>query len=307
VLVYRSAAGAQNVLLELDRAGKSRALGPSRVWVPRVSPDGRRVVYGHVGDGQLADLWVYDRRLGNSQRLTSGGEEGPDYNDPVWSPDGRRLAMSAINGNDKDLYAATADGGAPPTLLLHRPGEQWPSDWTRDGREVLFTDVPPDKRRAIMALSLTKGAEPRTVVQTAYNATGGRLSPDGAWLAYDSDETGRNEVYLQRFPGPGGKTRISTEGGGFPVWSRDGRELYYWSDNRLVSVQLRLGAELAVLRREILFQAFPEQGGVLAQFDVLPDGKHFVLASGGAGENRIAVVTDVRTATGHLPPTEARR
>ncbi len=155
-----------------------------------------------------------------------------------------------------------------------------------------------------MALPLGKGAEPRAVVQTAYNATGGRLSPDGAWLAYDSDETGRTEVYLQRFPGPGGKTRLSSEGGGFPVWSRDGRELFYWNEDELVSVQLRLGQEVAILHRETLLEAHPQGGGVLAQYDVLPDGQHFVLASGSESGNRIAVVTDVRRAPGHAP--EAR-
>ncbi len=295
-LAYGSAMSNQTTLAVLDRAGTSRTLGQGQVWVPRISPDGRRVAHGRVAGGAFADLWVYDRTLGTSQRLTSGGEAGPDYNDPVWSPDGRRLALSAATGESKDLYLTSADGTGQPALLLRRPGEQWPSDWTRDQKELLFTDVPPNGKRAIMALLLAKGAEPRPVVQTAYNATGGRLSPDGRWLLFDSDETGQTEVYLQPFPGPGGKIRISSDGGRFPVWARKGRELFYWSQDRLVSVQLRPGAEVEVVRRETLFRADHQQAGALAQYDVTPDGRHFVVATGGESGNRIAVVSDVLSA-----------
>ena len=159
--------------------------------------------------------------------------------------------------------------------------------------ELLFTDVSPNRKRALMALPLTEGAEPRPVVQTGYNATGGRLSPDGHWLAYASDEAGRTEVYLQEFPGPGGKLRISADGGRFPIWARNGRDLFYWNQNRLIAVQLDLHAGIAVVRRQTLFQTKMQQGGVLAQYDIMPDGQHFVLATSGEGENRIAVVMNV--------------
>jgi Tol biopolymer transport system component len=123
--------------------------------------------------------------------------------------------------------------------------------------------------------------------------TGGRLSPDGHWLAYDSDETGETEVYLQPFPGSGGRVRVSSRGGRFPVWARNGQELFYWSQDHLVSAQLRLGAEVSVVRRQTLFQADYQPGGVLAQYDVMPDGQHFAVATGGRS-NQIAIVTDVR-------------
>jgi Tol biopolymer transport system component len=284
----------QNSLVLFDRSGKGPALSQGPVWVPRVSPDGRRVAYGRVGDGPFADIWIYDRTLETSQRLTSGGEVGPDYNDPVWSPDGRRLALSAVNGDSKDLYLTATDAAGKPSLLLHRPGEQWPSDWTRDQKELLFTDIPLNGKRAIMALPLTEGAEPHAVVLTNYNATGGRLSPDGHWLAFDSDETGETEVYLQPFPGSGGgRVRVSSDGGRFPVWAKSGQELFYWNQDRLISAQLRLGAEVSVVRRQELFQADYQQGGVLAQYDVIPDGQHFAVATGGMS-NRIPIVTDVR-------------
>ena len=244
-------------------------------------------------EGRASDIWIYDRTLGTSQRLTSGGDVGLDYNDPVWSPDGRRLALSAVNGDTKDLYVTTTAGGEKPTLVIHRPGEQWPSDWTRDQKELLFTDTPPNGKRAIMAVALTVGAEPRPVVQTNYNATGGRLSPDGHWLAYDSDETGETEVYLQPFPGTGDRVRLSSDGGRFPVWARSGQEIFYWNQDRLVSVQLRLGSDVAVVRRQTLLHADYQQGGVLAQYDVMPDGQHFAVALGELNR-QIPIITDVR-------------
>jgi Tol biopolymer transport system component len=251
------------------------------------------VAYGHAAERAFADVWVYDRGLQTSQRLTTGGEAGADYNDPVWSPDGKRLAMSAFEGDNKDIYLVATDGSGPPAALLHRSGDQWPSDWTRDQKEVLFTDVPSQGKRSIMAMPLAKGGEPRTVVQSAYNATGGRLSPDGRWLAYDSDEAGRSDVYLQPFPGPGGKVRISSDGGCCPVWSGSGHELFYSTQNRLVAVQLRMGADVSIVRRETLFEAPILRGGVLAQYDVTADGQSFVAATGEGEGPRIAVVTDV--------------
>lgn len=201
--------------------------------------------------------------------------------------------MSALKDGNKDLYVVGADGGAAPVLLLQRPGEQWPSDWTPDQQELLFTDVPPEGKRAIMAMPLAKGSAPHPVVQIPYNATGGRLSPDGRWLAYDSDEAGRTDVYLQSFPGPGGKTRISSDGGCCPVWARSGRELFYVSQNRVISVQLLVGTEISIVRRQTLFEAPILRGGVLAQYDVTPDGQEFVAATGEGDHPRIAVVTNL--------------
>ena len=293
-LAYGTVKRDQNSLDFLDRGGQGARLNRDPVWVPRISPDGRRIAFGRVGEeGPFADIWIYDRTLGTSQRLTSGGDVGLDYNDPVWSPDGRRLALSAVNGDTKDLYVMTAAGREKPTLVLHRPGEQWPSDWTRDQKELLFTDTPPNGKRAIMAVALTEGAQPRPVVQTSYNATGGRLSPDGHWLAYDSDETSETEVYLQPFPGSGDRVRLSSDGGRFPVWARSGQEIFYWNQDRLVSVQLRLSPEVSVVRRQTLLHADYQQGGVLAQYDVMPDGQHFVVALGELNR-QIPIITDVR-------------
>jgi serine/threonine-protein kinase len=297
LLVYLSRRAGEARLAVFARDGSAMRLsGASRFWVPRISPDGRRVVYGAYGTGSSnsADLWTYDLALKTDQRLTSGGQAGRDYNDPTWSPDGRRIAISAVDSGSqgtKNLYLMPSDGSGPPVRLLDRPGDQWPSDWTRDGKYLLFTDTPPSGSRSIWLAPIAGAEAPRPVVKTNYNAQGGRLSPDGRWLAYDSDETGQSEVYVQPFPGPGPRLRVSLAGGQTPVWSRSGKELFYLSRNQLLAVEVKPGAEFAVGTRNMLFQA-SFAGGVLAPYDVTPDGQRFVVSVTPETSNHLAVVTN---------------
>jgi len=291
VTVPRGTAGAVLQLLRGD--GGARVLARGRFWVPRFSPDGRRIAYGaYVSDtSALADLWSYDLVLGNDQRLTSGGSDGKDYNDPVWSPDGRRLALSASDStalSAKNLYVMPGDASGPPALLLERAGNQWPTDWTRDGREILFTDVPTNGSRSIWVVPIAQPAQPRPVVQSRFNASGARLSPDGRWLAFDSDETGQLEVYVQPFPGPGRRLRVSSAGGQMPVWSRSGRELYFWSGGRIVAVSMTAGTDLAIGAPRPLFAANLADG-TLAQYDAHPDGSRFVTSEDAVGSIRLVV------------------
>ncbi len=128
-------------------------------------------------------------------------------------------------------------------------------------KSLLFKDTPPTGKRAIWLLPVSGGGAPQPVVMTSYNAIGGRLSPDGRWLAFDSDETGQREVYIQHFPGPGTRVRVSSSGGLMPAWSRSGTELLYWERARLMAVELRLGAEIALGAHTALFQANLQSGG----------------------------------------------
>src|SRR5712692_4007771 len=160
-------------------------------------------------------------------------------------------------------------------------------------KSLLFTDTPPTGKRAIWLLPVSGGGAPQPVVMTSYNAIGGRLSPDGRWLAFDSDETGQREVYIQHFPGPGTRVRVSSSGGMNPVWSRSGRELFYWERARLMAVELRLGAEIAFGTHKSLFEANLQPGGVLAQYDPHPDGQRFVVAAVPGSSSRLAVISNV--------------
>ena len=296
-LVYMPRIHGGAVLQVVRRGGNAQVLSiGSRFAGPRFSPDGRRVAYGaYTERADVADLWTYDLNLRTDQRLTSGGQAGRDYNDPVWSPDGRQIALSALDSGStvgKHLYLMPTDASAPPARLLSRPGDQWPTDWTRDGKSLLFTESPPNGRRAIWLVPVAEGGAPQPVVMTSYNALGGRLSPDGRWLAFDSDETGQSEVYIQRFPGPSVRVRVSSSGGAMPVWSRGGKELFYWQRAQLVAVELRLGAEVALGAHQVLFQADLESSW-LAQYDPDPLGQRFVVAAVPRSSSRLAVISNV--------------
>jgi len=275
----------------------------SRIWVPRVSPDGRRIVYGaYASGGSLADLWIYDLGTRTDQRLTSGGQTGADYNDGTWSPDGRWLALSAIDstktGGGKGLYLMPSDGSAAPELVLSLPGNQFPTGWTPDGRNILFTSAPPQGPNEIWMVPAFGDHRPVLLVQSAYGARGGRVSPDGRWLAFEADETGQPEVYIQHFPAGGVRVRVSESGGRMPVWSRDGRQLFYWNRDQLLVARLQPAAEISVIGRSVYADLTIPSGTVVAQYDVMPDGR-VVASTVPAASSRLAVVTDFRTPVGH--------
>ena len=278
-------------LVLADRAGREQRALPARApWAPRFSPDGRRIAYGARAPGRDdSDVWVTDLEAGTTRRVST---EGRDNNDPSWSPDGRSLTYSSYAGPyAKRLVVRSADGG-PPRLLPGDPKnyDVWPSDWSRDGGAVLYT-------RAGLAAAFDVWVQPvdggaaRPYLATPARETGARVSPDGRWVAYVSNESGRDEVYVESFPSPGRRVLVSAGGGTAPVWRADGRELYHWREDQLVAVTVASGADgaLAVGGRTPLFRA-PYLEGVHANYDVSADGTRFVLVSGRRWSNRLIVV-----------------
>ena len=263
-------------LLVLDRAGRpERGIDATRPWTPRFSPDGRRVAYGAFGAGRsTSDLWVTDLGAGTTRRLT---DDDADANDPQWSPDGATLAYSADAPGGKDLEARPA-GGGPARVLAARDRAQFASDWLRDGSALLVTEQAGDNRYDVV-VQPGDGSAARPYAATPADETAARASPDGRWVAYTSDESGRAEVYLDAYPRPAGRVRVSLGGGVHPVWRGDGRELYYWRGDALVAVRLGAasgGAPPAVGPQTVLFRA-PYQGGPNTMYDVSPDGARFVV------------------------------
>jgi serine/threonine-protein kinase len=273
-----------------DRAGREQQVLVARApWAPRFSPDGRRLAYGARAPGHGAsDVWVTDLAAGTTRRVST---DGRDNNDPSWSPDGRSLAHSTYTqAMQKQLAVRPVDGGPPRILAPDEKGfDAWPSDWSRDGA-VLFTRVGLGQAFDVW-MQPTAGGAPRPYLTGPFREFGARVSRDGRWAAYTSNESGRDEVYVESFPTPGRKTLVSAGGGVSPVWRGDGRELYYWREDELVAVAIaeEPGGALVVGGRSTLFRA-PYLEGVHANYDVSPDGTRFAVVSGRRWSNRMIVV-----------------
>jgi len=274
--VSRSNAAAEELTLTVfDRTGKAqRTIAATRPWTPRFSPDGRRVAYGAFGAGRsTSDLWVTDLKTGTTRRLT---DDDADSNDPQWSADGTMLAYSARTSSGKDVMVRPLDGNEERVLAL-REGTQFPSDWRRDGSALLVTEE--TGTGGDILVQPADGSAPRPYAASSADETAARVSPDGRWVAYTSDESGRAEVYLDSYARPGHPVQLSPGGGLHPVWRADGRELYYWNEGSLVAVRIGESKDDApplVGEQTVLFRAAYE-GGVSTMYDASPDGQRFVV------------------------------
>jgi len=281
----------------LDRAGKAvRSLGqPGDYFSLRVAPDGRRVaVVRPSSTGH--DLWMVDVERDAWSRFTFL----PGFAaDPVWAPDGRHVMFRV--GSPPKLYRKEASGAGTEQRVTESANAQWAQDWSRDGRLVLYYEHAPDTQRDLWVMPVTPdgtsehlasasgGARP--YLRTRFNEYLARFSPEPSprWVAYTSDESGRNEVYIRAFPEPRGKFQISTDGGTNPEWSPDGRELYYVSpDRRLMAVGLKLGADLVAPATPR--QLFNLPGGSF--YAVAPDGKRFLVSMPAGGSQPLEVIVN---------------
>src|SRR6185369_7434091 len=224
---------------------------PARPYfLPRLSPDGGDLAIGTYG---LRDqnLWRYNFQKKTLTRLTFEGR----VEEPLWSPDGTRIVFASSQKGFQNLFLIPADGSAKPAQLTSGDALLLPGSWTADHAALVLGD-PND----IFLLPLDGSRKLQPLLNMPSTERMPQLSPDGRWLAYISDETGRNEVYVQAFPGLGGKRIISTDGGTEPGWSRDGRTLTFLSaasdgrKSKVVQVPVTLGATLAVGTARVLFE-----------------------------------------------------
>jgi Tol biopolymer transport system component len=244
---------------------------------------------------QNADIWLLDVALGIGSRFTfHPGLE----NYPTWSPDGRHIVFSSNRRSRLDLFVRPADGSTDERPLLVTEGDKAAQDWSADGRLLLYAAQDPKTRADLWALPITSGdrdgrglskievGEPFPVAQSEFEESQGQFSPDVKWVTYTSNESGRSEVYVQGFPGPSGKRQISTGGGVYPRWARNGRELFYVTlDNRLMAVPISVapaGDSLTPGTAAELFQThLATPGGNTAllgfssrsEYSVAPDGR----------------------------------
>ncbi|MGD8328901.1 MAG: protein kinase [Acidobacteriota bacterium] len=283
----------------LSRDSETSTLLPeARTYVEsRVSPDGRRIAMTEL-NGDNWDVWVYDIARGTRTRLTfSDGIEGP----AVWSPDGSELIYSSDQDGSDDLWRKPADGSGDGVQLTHEDVQLFVSDWSSDGRYVLMLrGGPADEAKGWVGgadlgyLDLQgEGASEGEVIPflaTQFNESEASFSPDGKWVAYQSNESGRTEVYVRPFPPSGGRWQVSDEGGGYARWSHDGSELYYRTDEGIMVVDVTTsGNTFSASRPRVLasgnflggLTGIAVAGSNFADYDVAPDGRFVMFPRAG--------------------------
>ena len=278
VLAYSSgAAGANRELVWLDRTGKQmESAGPPGDYGNfRLSPDEKRIVMDRSVAQSAQDIWVLDLLRGVTSRLTF---DPAIDNLPIWSPDGQRILFPSNRKGSFDLYikAASGAGQEEPLIKMGTP-TGWATDWSRDGRFILY-QIPGAKTGQDLWIAPQFGdRKPFPYLQTQFNEQAGAFSPDGRWIAYVSDESGRNEIYVQAFPLSGEKHEISSGGGSEPYWRKDGTELFYLAaDRNLMAVPVKLGTTITPGTPKALFPVpLSEQQHSYA---VTGDGQRFLVS-----------------------------
>jgi Tol biopolymer transport system component len=248
---------------------------------PRLSPDGRRVAVGIVE--QESQVWLYDLSRDTLTRLTFEGNANA-Y--PTWTPDSKRIALQSNKEGQNNIFWQLADGsGGLERLTTSENATSSPSSWSRDGQLLAFSEITPATGNDIWVLRMSdpsagsgqvRKAQP--FLRTPFNEGAPRFSPDGRWLAYPSDESGRYEIYVQPYPGPGGKWQISTEGGTEPVWNPNGRELFYRNGDKMIAVDIATQPGFTVGKPRMLFAGpYVPTVTMFPNYDMSPDGQRFLM------------------------------
>jgi serine/threonine-protein kinase len=265
----------ERTLFWVDRQGVGRPLpAPPRGYSsPRLSPDGQRLAVAIHGTNP--GLWLYELARGTLTRLGSS----PIVLLPTWTADGKRVTFGSAPNGPLNIYWMPADGSGPAEGLATSEHMQFPNSWSPDGHVLAFSEVDRTTGWHIWMLSPEGERKPRLFSQTPANEGGAMFSPDGRWLAYESDESGRHEIYVRPVPGPGGKVQISTDGGTEPVWARNGRELFYRNGDKMMAVAIETKATFAAAKPKLLFEGHYEAGLYAFQpnYDISPDGQRFLM------------------------------
>lgn len=270
----------------MDREGKTEPLRavPASYTSVRFAPDGRRLAMD-IRQNSQTDVWVYEWGRDTMSRLTI--DPGDDER-PLWTPDGRRITFASTRGGQAttNLYWQRADGTGDAERLTESQNRQFPTSWHPTGRFLAYDELSPQTSRDIVILPLEgdetsgwKPGKPTAFLNTPFVEGHATFSPDGRWLAYMSAESGRREVYVRPFPGPGGKWPVSTTGGIFPTWSRNRKELFYRGSDDTLKVVAYV-AEGDTFRAEKPRQwspgRVPFRAGIRT-FDLHPDGQRIAV------------------------------
>ena len=276
----------EKTLVWVDRQGAARPLGTSAgsYMSPRLSPDGQKIaVSSRRGASRITDIWLYDVARDAPTRLTFDASN----NSPVWSPDSKRVVYAAGS-----LHAIDLHGGGPPERLATSDDLQVPSSWSAGANAIAFLQRPESGEASsgiwiLPVVGMPADHKPRLFIQSRFILTHPDFSPDGRWISYVSNESGSPEVYVQAYPGPGEKIRISTNGGTEPVWTSNGRELLYRAPSSsgarsaFLSVAVRSTSPFRTDPPRVLFETQPgeyDSTSPTRGWDASADGQRFLLA-----------------------------
>jgi len=259
-------------LVWVDRDGRDEPL-PAALRAfskPRLSPDGRQVAL--VVDNR--QIVAYDIGRATLTPLTAPEATA---NFPAWTPDGARLAFSSSQQGALQMMWMSADASGPVERLTTSTLFQFPSSFSPDGQLLFFVELDPATAQDVWVLPVVPGGKPRPVLRTQSVEEAPMLSPDGRWLAFVSNDSGDNEVYVRRFPGGGRNVRISSGSGQEPAWSPDGRELFYRSGDRMMVVDIATQPAFRPGKPRLLFERPFAKGGPWRNYDVSRDGRRFLM------------------------------
>ena len=289
--------GGNRTLVWVDRSGNTEAvpLPPASYLYPRISPDGRSLAVEIEGPNH--DFYFYDFARTVLSKVTTDGMS----HDPVWSPDGRQVAFRSWQTGGMTMWLMPSDRSAPAKRLDPSGTRQSPVSFSPDGKFLTFDQKDPQTRDDVFVLPLDGSHAPMAVAQSRFGEGSGKFSPDGRWIAYSSAESGRPEVYVQAFPGPGLKLQVSKDGGTDPTWRRTGGELYYRSGDKMMAVSVTTSPEFKAAAPRLLWVGAYSSGtgsscgmpGVASSsYDVSADGQRFLMVREDlpADASRIVVV-----------------
>jgi eukaryotic-like serine/threonine-protein kinase len=286
-------------LYSVSRSGVEQKLdAPAAGYIdPAISPDGKRVALAvqYVSAQQLA---VYDRERGVLMRVVANGALN---NAPVWTPDGKDLLFDSVGTSEKrGLYRAAADGSSAPQLVHETTISSHMTSVAGGYAAVMVND--PASSADLWLLRLGSQPEMRPFKQTPAAERQGTLSPDGHWMAYASNESGRSEIYVEPVPGPGGRWQISTNGGEQPRWVRTGREIVYRNGTKMMSAAVQTQPTFGAAKPIELFDRKFDRGGTVGGYDVTPDGQTFVMT-----RSEQANPTEIRVVVGWSAGEQAQK
>jgi hypothetical protein len=298
------------LIVWVDRKKQVKELAaPARHYgSPHISPDGERIAVAIPSGSSGSDVWVYEIPHGTLTRLTFDEHSSA----PLWSPDGKRVAFATTRPTGPAILMKPADGsGAEETLVLGESLILVPTSWSSDGKFLAYWTVGSATGRDIWITPIAGERKPQPFLQTKFNEMQARFSPDSRWIAYQSEESGRYEVYVQPFPGPGGKWQISTNGGTMPVWAQNGRELFYMRSGKLMSVGITSQPTFSASTPQIVADYPPLLMGRLSNgaYDVSADGQRFLFVKANVENGppeEVRVVLNWTEELQHLAPTRTQ-